>query len=112
MKEFILDRNPLKIFSIVKTLYITDISKYIKEHILERNPTNMTNVIKPIHNIVISEDIKEHTLERNLMNVSHVINFAYHSQLQDCEIIHTGEKHYNCNGCDKVLFTTQSSPNT
>ncbi|GAB1303372.1 Zinc finger protein 950 [Apodemus speciosus] len=74
MKEVVLERNPLKKLSVVKTLHVTVILKGMKEFILERNHTNAINVIKSVHDTVISE---EHILKRSPMNVINVAKLLH-----------------------------------
>ena len=63
----------MNVTNVVKHLYVTVISKYIKECILERNPTNVINVINPSHITIVSKYIKGHILERNLMDAINAV---------------------------------------
>ncbi|XP_035317453.1 zinc finger protein 101 isoform X2 [Cricetulus griseus] len=53
-KKFILERNNMKIFNMVKSLHVTVVSNSIKEHILEKNPMNVISVVKPFQNTAVS----------------------------------------------------------
>ncbi|EGW15277.1 Zinc finger protein 101, partial [Cricetulus griseus] len=46
MKKFILERNHMNVFNIVKSLHVTVVTNSIKEHKLERKPMNVINVAK------------------------------------------------------------------
>eukprot|EP00073_Rattus_norvegicus_P023764 XP_006237777.2 PREDICTED: zinc finger protein 627-like isoform X2 [Rattus norvegicus] len=73
MKDVILERNPLKILSVVKPLHNIVISKDIKAHILERNSVNVSHVIKPLHTILSFKILKEFILEKNPTNAINVV---------------------------------------
>ncbi|KAK7795052.1 hypothetical protein U0070_015371, partial [Myodes glareolus] len=81
IKEPILERSPMNVINVVKSLHSTVIYKVMKEAILARslrihlkrheeailakNPMIVISVIKPLHATVISKNIKEDILERN-----------------------------------------------
>ncbi|CAH6778436.1 Gm14408 [Phodopus roborovskii] len=57
MKKFILERNHMKVFSMVKSLHITVVSNSMQEHILQRKPMNVINVVKPLQYLVSLKSI-------------------------------------------------------
>ena len=59
MKGFIQKRSPLKLFTVSKTFYLTQVSKYIKEHKLARNSMNINNVVKDLQSPVILKGTKD-----------------------------------------------------
>ncbi|NP_001129968.1 KRAB zinc finger protein isoform 2 [Mus musculus] len=73
MKGFIQKRSPLKLFTVSRTFYLTQVSKYIKEHKLDRNPMNVISVVKDLECLVVLKGMKEFILERNRMNVISVV---------------------------------------
>uniref|UniRef100_A0A8C6N095 KRAB domain-containing protein n=1 Tax=Mus spicilegus TaxID=10103 RepID=A0A8C6N095_MUSSI len=73
MKGFIQKRLLLKLFTLLKTFYLTQVSKYIKEHKLDINPINVNNVVKDLESPVILKGMKEFILERNPSYVMNVI---------------------------------------
>uniref|UniRef100_F1LXX7 KRAB domain-containing protein n=1 Tax=Rattus norvegicus TaxID=10116 RepID=F1LXX7_RAT len=79
MKGSIQKRSPLKLFSVLKPLLLTQLSKYIKELKLHRNLMNAFNVGKLLQITVILKDIKKIILERNPTNVMNVIKPFHHS---------------------------------
>ncbi|XP_032740983.1 zinc finger protein 844-like [Rattus rattus] len=85
IKELKLHRNLMNVFNVGKLLQITVILKDIKKIILERNPTNVMNVIKPFHYTVSSISMKEFILERNPTNVMNVIR-PFHTAIDSRHI--------------------------
>ena len=56
--QVILDRNPMKVFDVAKTLHITVITKYLKEQKVERITMNISNVVKLLDIIIIFKGMK------------------------------------------------------
>ena len=48
MKEYVLERNVMNVFSIMKPLYTSIVFIIMKLFILERNSMNVSNVVKPL----------------------------------------------------------------
>ena len=46
---------------------------FMKEYVLERNLMNVFNIIKPLHTSIFFNVVEQFILERNFMNVSNVV---------------------------------------
>ena len=76
--------------------------KGIREHVLERNPMNVISVEKSLHILVISRHMKRHTGEKpNGCNQCDKA-FSLHNYLQMHKTTHSGEKPYACNQFGKA----------
>ncbi|KAK7796132.1 hypothetical protein U0070_016537, partial [Myodes glareolus] len=67
--EHILEKNPMNVINVVKSLHFTLISECIKEYILERSLMSVINVRKPLYITAVFKIMrKKIILQRNLIN--------------------------------------------
>ena len=77
MREHILERNPVNVIHVVKSLHVKVFLECIKKNktknIVEPKPTNVMCVLQSLQITVIFNGIKEQILERNPRNVISVV---------------------------------------